>query len=461
MNVRKAIAGNFLAGSLGRVIAALIPLVLVPFMIRAWGLSGYGEWLVLTAIPTYIMLSPDLGLAGAVWNQMAISTSRGDRREAICLYRTSWLFLTIMGLLIALVAVFIGHWVSWRHVGVSRLASEATAIIALSCIQIFLVQQICLVLAVYCSARKNPRGELLWSVGSAFYLIVGIATLMLNGSPVVYLSANVAARAIILGVFLFDTRKIMPDFTLGFSGVSLRAIRPYIVPGLGHAGMPLVNALQKEGMLLILGAIMGPVSVAIFQTTRTAVNGAKNLLGLTSTAVVVEIPALVGENRMSAVRRLLVLNTQTALLTVLFWSLLLGLFGEPIFYLWLHHKGVFSESLTLIMVASVFPFALGSSFGLILRATNKIHRAVAILIPGTVLSLAITAVGGYLYGLDGAAMGMLAFESISLVVVCFVTVRSTQISVRETLREAMSRRSMSMAYQSAISVLRSAPAQFR
>lgn len=461
MNVGKAVAGNLLAGSLGRVITGLVPLVLVPFMIRAWGLSEYGEWLILTAIPTYIMLSPDLGLAGAVVNQMTISTARGDRREAICLYRTSWLCLTAMGLLFVLGGGLVAHWVNWKHIGVSQLFPEAAAIIALACVPIFLDQQVYLTFGVYRSARQNPRSQLIWSVASAFYLIVGVAALMLKGGPIQYLVAIIAARAVFLGVFLIDARKIMPDFSLGLSGVSLREIRPYIVPGLGHAGMPLVYALQKEGLLLVIGAILGPVSVAIFQTTRTAVNGAKSLMTWTSNAVLFEIPALVGENRMSAVRRLLVLNAQGALLIVLSWSLMLGIFGESIFHLWLHHEGVFSESLTLIMAASILPFALGNSFWVILLATNKIHYAVALLIPGAALSLGIAAVGAVLYGLNGAAMGMVSFETIGLAVFCFVAARNTQISVRGTFREAMSRRSVSTAYQYAISAFRSAPVQFR
>ncbi len=52
MHIGKAIAGNILAGSLGRIINALTPIVLVPLMIRGWSLTGYGEWLILTAVPT-------------------------------------------------------------------------------------------------------------------------------------------------------------------------------------------------------------------------------------------------------------------------------------------------------------------------------------------------------------------------------------------------------------------------
>ena len=232
MDIRKAIVGNLFAGSLGRIINALTPLVLVPLMIRTWGLHEYGEWLILTAIPTYMMLSPDFGLAGAVVNQMAISTAKGNRREAICLYRTSWIFLTMMALLFAFAGALVGYFVNWNHVGVSEIAPQATAIIALACIQIFLGQQGFLIGGIYRSARQNPRGGFLGSVGGVFYLATAITTLALKGSPVTYIAASVSARALFLLVLLIDSRRIMPDFTLGLSGVSIRAVRPYIVPGL-------------------------------------------------------------------------------------------------------------------------------------------------------------------------------------------------------------------------------------
>jgi O-antigen/teichoic acid export membrane protein len=401
-----------------------------------------------------MMLSPDFGLAGAVVNQMAIATAEGKRKEAICLYRTSWLILTTMAVGFVLVGIGVAYWVNWKPLGVTQLANHAAGIISYSCVQIFMGQQGLLLGGIYRSARRNPRFGLLGSVGGAFYLVAAIATLTLGGSPLMYVAVSAAARALFLGVILLDARRIMPDFTLSLRGVSVRAVRPYIVPGLGHATMPLVNALQNEGMVLVLGAILGPVSVAVFQTTRTAVNGAKSLSGLVATAVGVEIPALVGEGRMNSVRRLLVMNTQTALMAAFGWLILMGLFGEPIFHLWLRSRSVYSASLILLMLASMFPFAIANSFTLVLLATNKIHRAVLWLLPAALVSLAATAIGALLLGLNGAALGLLSFETLSVVVVCSVAAKYTQVGVGEILVAVASRQSLGTAYKSALSVLR-------
>ena len=455
MHIGKAIAGNVLAGSLGRIINALTPLLLVPLMIRTWGLHQYGEWLILTAIPTYMMLSPDFGLMNAVVNQMAKATAEGKRKEAITLYRTSWLILTVMAVCFALIGIAVASWVNWKPFGVTLLSKNAAGIISLSLVQIFLGQQLFLLTGIYRSARRNPRCGLLGSIGYAFYLLVGCTILILKGGPMVFVSANIVARIVFLGVFLFDIRRIMPDFTLSLRGVSVNAIRPYIVPGLGHATMPLVNALQSEGMVLVLGAILGPVSVAVFQTTRTAVNGAKSLSGLFASAVGVEIPALIGEGRMSAVRRLLVLNIQTTIAAVICWLSLLGVFGEPIFHLWLRSRAVYSASLTLLMLISMFPFALGSSFSLILQATNQIHRAVVLLLPAALASLIVSAVSCRLLGVNGAGLGLIVFETLTLLVMCYITSKYTGVQLRATLAAVFSKQSLAMGCDSITSTLRS------
>ena len=67
------------------------------------------------------------------------------------------------------------------------------------------------------------------------------------------------------------------NFTLSLSGVSFQRIRPYIVPGLGHAGMPLLHALQNQGVLIVLGSILGPASVGLFQTARQQADGQAHL----------------------------------------------------------------------------------------------------------------------------------------------------------------------------------------
>jgi O-antigen/teichoic acid export membrane protein len=106
------------------------------------------------------------------------------------------------------------------------------------------------------------------------------------------------------------------------------------------------------------------------------------------------------------------------------------------------------------MLTSIIPFAIANSFSILLLATNRIHRAVVLLLPTGLISLGVTAAGARILGLNGAAMGMIVFEIFSLLVVCWVAAKHTQVGVRETLLASISRKSLSTSYKSALSALR-------
>jgi O-antigen/teichoic acid export membrane protein len=159
---------------------------------------------------------------------------------------------------------------------------------------------------------------------------------------------------------------------------------------------------------------------------------------------------------MSTVRRVLTMNTQATIAVAFAWSLLLGVFGRQIFHLWLRTNAVYSSSLILLMLSGMFPFALGSSFSLILQATNQIHRAVLLLLAAGLVSLAATAAGARWLGVNGAGLGMLVFETLGLLVVGYVASKYAGIQARATLASIFSRQSLAAASGSAMSLLRNA-----
>ena len=48
---------GFGANALGPVVTAIIQLGSVPIFLHAWGAAKYGDWLLLSAIPSYLSLS--------------------------------------------------------------------------------------------------------------------------------------------------------------------------------------------------------------------------------------------------------------------------------------------------------------------------------------------------------------------------------------------------------------------
>ncbi|MGJ5813082.1 lipopolysaccharide biosynthesis protein [Paludibaculum fermentans] len=428
------IAGNVLAGVLARVIASVGPLVLVPLMVRTWGMNVYGEWLILTAIPAYVMLAPDFGLAGAVVNRMAFLTAGGHEEEAIHLYRSSWLVLICAALGFVGIGWGVAWLVDWRAFGVKALPHPAAAaLIGWSCVQIFVLQQGFLLSGIYRSAGANPRWGMMSSLGSAMNLAAGAAALTLGGTPHNYLAAQLLAQVSWLCIVFRDSRRIMPQFTLALEGVSLRKVRPYILPGLGHAGMPLVNALQNQGVLLVLGTMLGSTAVGAFQTLRIVANGMKSVVGQLSNAIAVEVPALLGQRNEGLIMRIMIRNSQIGLAIVLAGITVLTVAGERLYRIWVGPTAHFEPRLMTFLLLSLIPYVIGASFSVLLLASNQIHLAIVPLLVTAGVSITMVGVCARNFGLVGPGMAILAWETCLALIVAAIAASRMRFSIRSYL----------------------------
>ena len=64
MSMRRKLIINSVASAGSVFWVALLQIVSVPVLVRAWGVGGYGVWLMITTAPAYFALS-DLGFAAA------------------------------------------------------------------------------------------------------------------------------------------------------------------------------------------------------------------------------------------------------------------------------------------------------------------------------------------------------------------------------------------------------------
>src|SRR5579859_7832070 len=90
---------------LGRVLMAARQLVVVPLMIRAWGTSYYGAWLILSAVPTFMALS-NLGVGTSALTQATLEVASGRVRYATTTIRLGATVVAVVGILAVLLVLF-------------------------------------------------------------------------------------------------------------------------------------------------------------------------------------------------------------------------------------------------------------------------------------------------------------------------------------------------------------------
>src|SRR6185437_4289622 len=72
--------------------------------LHAWGIKVYGEWLILSVLPTYLALS-DVGFGSVAANDMTMRVAAGDRDGALETFQSTWLLISLTSLIVAGLAV--------------------------------------------------------------------------------------------------------------------------------------------------------------------------------------------------------------------------------------------------------------------------------------------------------------------------------------------------------------------
>src|SRR5579871_4411753 len=86
---------GFLSNVISKFATSLIQLIQVPVFLHFWSVPLYGEWMIVTAIPTYLSLS-NMGFGNVAGNEMTMMTARGDQENALSVFQSCWWLISIV-----------------------------------------------------------------------------------------------------------------------------------------------------------------------------------------------------------------------------------------------------------------------------------------------------------------------------------------------------------------------------
>ena len=104
--VRKRLIKSFGANTVGQGLNIVVQLFSIPLYLSAWGTHLYGEWLLLTTIPAYLIMS-DMGLTSVAGNNMTMQVGSTDRSTALATFQSTWLFLSLISFLLIIIVLII------------------------------------------------------------------------------------------------------------------------------------------------------------------------------------------------------------------------------------------------------------------------------------------------------------------------------------------------------------------
>lgn len=369
---------NAMSHGYAQIITVLAQLVQVPFFLRAWGETGYSDWLVLTGIPMLFILL-DLGVAQASANRATISAAAGDWPTARCSMQTSLVFTLGLCGLILLATAAGNQAIDWVALLKLHTLSQSDAVI------IVYMMALCLVTALPCGPLeawyrvmdRAALGAFLIANRRLADIIVTLSVLLLGGSAVDLAIALFAAQAVLMVIFTIIAVRLSPQPMLGLRDASMQEFRTILRPALSYASFPISQAVTLQGGLQVLNQVSDASVVVGYTMTRTLVRFIIQFGVVANNALKPELSRLAGQGKMAEATAFTA--TMGKRILILCGALYVGVIaaGPEVIRLWSHgavHVGRWDIALigahALLNVAWFIPAAL-------LIATNA-HTRVAV-----------------------------------------------------------------------------------
>lgn len=362
----------------------------VLILLHSWGGQLYGEWLVLSAIPIYLSLV-NLGYASSIANDMTTRIAHDDQEGTLVAFHSLIALISVTALaaaVIAGIALIIFPVAGWLHLaGLS--ASSVRWVLILLAIEVLIQLFGGISSAGYRAAGEYGLGATLnatvilfqnvaiWSAALSGFGIVGAA--------VAFLSVRVTGTLIVTGILL----RRHPWLRLGFGRARLGYIRLLLTPSIASLMIPISNALKNQGLLLVVNALLGPISVVMFSVLRTLTRLSLRLVSVVSRSIEPEVARAEGNKNRALQRRLYLAGLRGSLWLSVLAGIALFFFGNVILKVWTYGEVPMHQTLFfLLLVASVIS-AIWSVPLTMLHALNRHQRAATVYVLSGIIVLVI------------------------------------------------------------------------
>jgi O-antigen/teichoic acid export membrane protein len=429
--IRSRLLKGIGAQGFSQVVQIFIRLAEVPLLLFFWNTQLYGEWLMLSAIPVYLSIS-DGGFAGAACREMTIQSGAGNRHGTLVIFQSTWFLLIIVSIITGLFAFF--------FVQVAPLDKW----LGFSIMTSFEIKATLLLLVAY--VVVGFQGGLLnggfWVEGSysssMYYSAVmqvlefgGLATAVsLGGGPIQGAIGYLCGRLLGTGLMLIGQWRVIPWLRQGIAYASLAELRRLTVPAIASLAFPLGNALNIQGMRIVVGLVLGPTAVAVFVPLRTLSRMAMQPATVINRIVEPELAFAFGTGDTHLLQRLFAKSCQFAFWGCLGAFFLVGPGAHWIFPIWTGGKVAMHWPTYIVLIFGVLINSIWCTALMVPCAINR-HSRIALYyaVVYGVTTFFLGVLGASRLGLSGVALALLLAEVSMTLIVLHASMRITGLTV--------------------------------
>jgi O-antigen/teichoic acid export membrane protein len=414
----KRILGVFGVSAMGQTINLVLRIISMPVFLSFWGKDLYGEWLILLAIPSYLAIS-GTGLSVIAANEMAINASKGLRNEALNVFQSVWLFISLLSVFFLLLTVTFAiafpvvQWLNIRHIS---LAHTRMALILLAFYTVFYLQGE-LLLGVYRAGGIFVKGLLVNNIIILAENIGLLIAVMLTSNILIAIAVYLAIRLLGMLTMVYVLKTNVDWFEFGVQGVRFKIIKSNLLPTLSFIGINISNAFTVQGIVAIIGIRLGAAAVVSFTAVRTIVNLIKQVNTLVYYSVWPEFSTAFAINNHELAKKLHRHACQFTFLFTLANIVVLLMIGTTVIRVWTNGQLEVSYLFLTLMLVAMVPNTFYVTSSYVLVSINKLEKIAVLCLVASLVSMGATYLTIPVLGIVSVPIIQMAVDIILLLII--------------------------------------------
>ncbi|MBT0668355.1 lipopolysaccharide biosynthesis protein [Novosphingobium profundi] len=416
--MKKRVLMGIVAMGYSKGVVALMQLVMVPVLAKTWGLTLYGQWLILASVPMFMGAS-DLGFGLAASNRFIAESANKQDREALTTFHSALLLISICGATLVALSYALCLLLpdSTFRVEGGLPTHDARITLALLCTYAVVALYMPLMNGVSRSVGKLAKAVSIVATGQMAEGLGVIAAALLGAGAIGAAAAMLAVRVSTISILSFTATRHAGWAHLGIGQARFQRIKDLTRPAFAAMVLPLSQAAFLQGTAFAVGLAGTPAMVPLYTTLRTLSRIGLQVMSAIAIPVMPEfaIARARGDNALAS--RIGGMLTMGCAAVGLGATLTLSLFGVEIIHLWT--GGVVQPPYLMVLI-----FGIGIGLDLLwaplsdlLLAVNRHETYSYTYLVSAFLVVGLTYVLVQRFGVVGAAAANLCLE-----IVMFLTV---------------------------------------
>ena len=413
MSLQKRLLSNGVASLFQKGVRVLDQLFLVPFFITSWGAAYYGEWLTLTIVPSVIGFS-DMGFGTASGNSFILAYASGDKQKAADINKSGGYMITIMVIAAMLISALAILALDYFNVFEKSLIEKTDAIIAVSILILtrllnFYSQ---LIQAYYRSAQRAALSINLLTIYSTVNLGVGLLILLGGYGVITFAFGQLLVYLIFIGSYYLIGRNLLGLFRTHIGHKNKNLIQDITRKGLGYLMSPVWQSVYFQGTTFVVRIVLGPESVAIFNTVRTLSRSLNQVFYMVKNTVFPELQFEIGRNNWATAQKIYRMSIIGVFLMSFIGFLFLSFFGLWFYNFWTQNQLEVPKLMWYVFVGAMLLNSMWWTTEMVFGAVNRPKKMAYYGVMASLVSVGLTYALSLNFDLVGAAIGAVSLDLI-------------------------------------------------